>query len=120
METQLDLFRQTWRDRDPVTSVMSGSSVTRRARSQKWALLGCYTNAELTDEEAGIVSGLKAKGANYWRRCTDLRAMKLIEPTGEKRLSTMNELRMVCRITEKGSYELLAFSGQLEGVQDEG
>ena len=105
MTEQLDLFRQTWRDHDPVTSVMAAANVTCRARSQKWMLLVCYAQAGyggLTDEEAGIRSGLKATGANYWRRCTDLRAMGLIEPTGKKRLSTMGEFRMVCRITESG------------------
>jgi len=100
--TQLDMFMQTWREHDPITSVMAGANVTRRAPSQKWTLLICYANAELTDEEAGIRSGLKVRGANYWRRCSDLRALGFIESTGRKRLSTMNELRMVCRITELG------------------
>ena len=103
--TQLDLLMQMHRDHDPVTSVMAAANVTCRARSQKWLLLVCYTQAGeqgLTDEEAGIRSGLKDRGANYWRRCSDLRAMGLIQPTGEKRISTMGELRMVCRITAAG------------------
>lgn len=103
--TQLDLFTQNWRDVDPVTSVMAAASVTTRAGSQKSLLLVHYAKAGaegLTDEEAGIASGLKGKGANYWRRCSDLRAQGLIQPTGGWRLSTMGERRMVCVITEEG------------------
>lgn len=102
---QLDMFTQGHRDHDPITSVMADANVQTRAGSQKWTLLVFYTQAGeqgLTDEEAGIRSGLKDKGANYWRRCSDLRALGLIEPTGEKRISTMRELRMVCRITAAG------------------
>ena len=107
METvnQLDMFTPAHRKHDPVTSVMAAASVQTRAGTQKWALLVCYAQAGeagLTDEEAGIRSGLKAKGSSYWRRCYDLREPGLIEPTGEKRVSTMGELRMVCRITAAG------------------
>lgn len=102
---QLDLFTQNWRDHDPDTSVMAAASVITRAGSQKSLLLIHYTQAGergMTDEEAGIVSGLKGTGANYWRRCSDLRALGLIKPTGEYRLSTMGERRMVCRATAEG------------------
>lgn len=103
--TQLDLFSQNWRDADPVTSVMAAASVTTRAGSQKSVLLVHYAKAGgqgLTDEEAGIGTGLHAKRANYWRRCSDLRRLGLIQPTGGWRLSTMGERRMVCVITESG------------------
>lgn len=115
MVTQLDMFTQNWRDVDPPTSVMAAASEQTRAGTHKYMLLVCYTKAGeagLTDEEAGIESGLKAKGANYWRRCSDLRALGLIRPTGGWRLSTMRERRMVCVITDEGRKVL-------EGVQDE-
>lgn len=107
VESQPDLFMymQGHRDHDPVTSVMAAANVTRRARSQKWTLLICYTQAGetgLTAEEAGIQSGLAGRRASYWRRVSDLKALGLIEPTGSYRLSTMNERQMVCRITAAG------------------
>ena len=114
METQLDMFTQAHRDHDPVTSVMESARVQVRAGSQKSILLFYYAKAGeagLTDEEAGIESGLHARRANYWRRCSDLRALGLIQPTGGWRLSTMGERRMVCVITEEGR---LALSWQEE------
>jgi hypothetical protein len=114
VETQLDMFTQAHRDHDPVTSVMAAASVQTRAGSQKSLLLVHYAKAGdrgLTDEEAGIESGLHKKGANYWRRCSDLRALGLIQPTGGYRLSRFHERRMVCVITAEG----LRLA---EGVQD--
>ena len=114
MVIQMDMFTQAHRDHDPVTSVMAAASVQTRAGTHKYMLLVCYAkalDAGLTDEEAGIESGLHEKRADYWRRCTDLRALGLIRPTGGWRLSRFHERRMVCVITEEGQKVL-------EGVQE--
>lgn len=105
MAEQLNLFIPTFRARDPLTSIQAGVSVTFRATSQKALLLAEYEkagSAGLTDEEAGIRSGLRDKRACYWRRCSDLREMLLIEPTLETRRSSAGELQGVCIITELG------------------
>lgn len=98
---------------------MAAANVTRRARSQKTLLLVHYAKAGergLTDEEAGIESGLHEKRANYWRRCSDLRALGLIQPTGGYRLSRFNERRMVCVITPEGLKALEGVeNGRTEG-----
>ena len=109
--TQIDMFMQAHRKHDQLTSMMAAAKVAGRVRSQNLLLLVEYANANMTDEEAGIRTGLKAKGASYWRRCSDLRGLGLIEPTGEKRLSTMGELRMVCRITALGREVLEGVAG---------
>lgn len=105
MEEQLSMFIPTFRTSDPLTSMQAGVSVTFRATSQKALLLAEYERAGeagLTDEEAGIRSGLRDKRACYWRRCSDLREMSLIEPTLETRRSSAGELQGVYAITAQG------------------
>lgn len=54
-----------------------------------------------TDEEAGErVVGLLNR--SWWKRCSDLRAVGFIEPTGEKRRTSQGSLARVSRITKSG------------------
>lgn len=95
----LPLFRNV----DPETSRKGAKAVKPRRQSQAMLLLAEYQNQPLTDEEAGISSGLAAKPkCCYWKRCSELRAMGLIEDTGDTRPSTAGSAMMVCRITSEG------------------
>lgn len=90
---------------DPETSKKAGNSVAFRAGSQKHSLLQQYLAASdgLTDEEAGIASGLAFRNkCCYWKRCSELRQAGLIAVTGETRLSSAEENQQVCVITDKG------------------
>jgi hypothetical protein len=96
----LPLFRSA----DPDTSRDGAKDVLPRRGSQAWALLNEYANARigLTDEEAGIRSGLAARGAGYWKRCSDLRRLGLIEDSHTRRQGSTGSTMMVCIITAKG------------------
>jgi hypothetical protein len=105
MDEQLNMFFPMARRHDPTTSHMAAANVVIRQGSHKALLLGAYAGAGgngLTDEEAGVRTGLFEARAAYWRRCSDLREMNLIEATGETRRSRANEMQMVCRITDAG------------------
>jgi hypothetical protein len=105
MFNDLPLFRSA----DPVTSRQGARDVLPRRDSQQGQLLAVYRNQPgLTDEEAGIKSGLAAKPkCCYWKRCSELRAKGLIEDTGNTRLSSAGSAMRVCRLSAKGA-ELLA------------
>jgi hypothetical protein len=99
MFDDLPLFRSA----DPITSVLGGGNVKPRRTSQAMLLLAEYLHGGLTDEEAGTASGLALKPkCCYWKRCSELRAMGLIIPTGQTRLSTAGSAMQVCEITEEG------------------
>lgn len=93
-----------FRNNDPVTSKKAGKSVARRAPSQQVILLRAYRGGRgLTDEEAGIMTGLAHKPrCCYWKRCSELRAMGYIIPTGETAKSTAGESQRICKMTPKG------------------
>jgi hypothetical protein len=56
-----------------------------------------------TDEEVGIFTALALKPrCCYWKRCSELRAMGFIAPTGDFAKSTAGELQRICKITPKG------------------
>ena len=103
---------QNYRNTDPETSKTAGKSAGIRAGSQRHSILLAYfaesqrqefPTLGLTDEEAGNVSGLSQKPkCCYWKRCSELRELGLIIPNGEKRNSSVNELQMVCIITNTG------------------
>lgn len=93
------------RKSDPHTSKAAGASVAVRAGSQKHKLLIAYGNltAGLTDEEAGINSGLaQMPKCCYWKRCSELRQAGFIAPIGITRASSVGEQQQVCAITEAG------------------
>jgi len=109
IDTQLDLFSayRAARTTDPQTSHLAALSVAVRAGSQQAALLQAYADAGalgLTDDEAGVKTGLAAKpGCCWWKRCSELRQAGYIVPIGNvTRLSRAGENQQVCGITNAG------------------
>jgi len=100
MFDDLPLFRNA----DPITSVLGAGDVKPRRGSQQALLLAEYAHRDgLTDEEAGLFSGLLSRPkCCYWKRCSELRAKGLIAVTGETRLSSAGSAMQVCSITEAG------------------
>ena len=93
-----------FRDADPDTSRKGAADVRPRQGSQAMLLLATYANARigLTDEEAGQRSGLAERGAGYWKRCSDLRRLGLIEDSHTTRTGSSGSEMRVCTITAKG------------------
>jgi hypothetical protein len=61
----------------------------------------------MTDEEVGMrtkvgTSSMFDLRVCYWKRCSELRKLGLIEPTGETRVSSAGQKQQVCRITQTG------------------
>jgi hypothetical protein len=105
MFDDLPLFRKE----DPITSVLGAGDVKPRRRTQAELLLAEYLNRPMTDEEAGMASGLALKPkCCYWKRCSELRAGGFIATTGETRLSSAGSAMQVCEITFKGKIALEA------------
>ena len=104
MFDDLPLFRKE----DPITSVLGAGDVKPRRGSQQALLLAEYAFRDgLTDEEAGLFSGLFSRPkCCYWKRCSELRAKGLIVPTGETRLSSAGSAMQVCAITPAGKEAL--------------
>jgi hypothetical protein len=104
MFDDLPLFRKE----DPITSVLGAGDVKPRRGSQQALLLAEYAHRDgLTDEEAGLFSGLLSRPkCCYWKRCSELRAKGLIIPTGETRLSSAGSAMQVCAITPAGKEAL--------------
>jgi len=95
---------------DPATSHASAVSVQGRTPTQKMLLLNAYFNNPegLTDEEAGIITGLINKPkCSYWKRCSELEADGFLIRTLFTRPG-MTGCHMVIRaITEAGRREVL-------------
>jgi hypothetical protein len=94
----LPLFRSS----DPDTS-REASPI--RVGTHRAILLEQYATATLglTDEEAGMraaLAGHDIKG--YWKRCSDLRTIGLIEDLGIRRALSSGSQGIVCAITQKG------------------
>jgi hypothetical protein len=104
MFDDLPLFRNA----DPITSALGAGDVKPRRGSQQALLLAEYAHRDgLTDEEAGLFSGLLSRPkCCYWKRCSELRAKGLIVPTGETRLSSAGSAMQVCAITTAGKEAL--------------
>jgi hypothetical protein len=104
MFDDLPLFRKE----DPITSALGAGDVKPRRGSQQALLLAEYAHRDgLTDEEAGLFSGLLSRPkCCYWKRCSELRAKGLIVPTGETRLSSAGSAMQVCAITAAGKEAL--------------
>ncbi len=99
MWEDMPLFRNT----DPITSALGAGDVKPRRQTQAMQLLAEYQQGGLTDEEAGMASGLALKPkCCYWKRCSELRAKGLIAPTGVTRLSSAGSAMQVCAITAEG------------------
>ena len=104
MFDDLPLFRSA----DPITSALGARDVKPRQGSQQQLLLAEYANRDgLTDEEAGLFSGLAQRPkCCYWKRCSELRAKGFIVPTGETRISSAGSAMQVCAITPAGKAAL--------------
>jgi hypothetical protein len=93
---------------DPETSKSAAKSVFFRSGSQKCVLLMTYhKHGELTDEEAGEMSGLRSnRSCCYWKRCSELREAGYITVVGLRRSDTTKEAQQTCHITETGFNKL--------------
>jgi hypothetical protein len=94
----LPLFRSS----DPETSRQVSPM---RIGSHRAILLAIYADATLglTDEEAALrasAQGHEIKG--YWKRCSDLRTMGLIQDLGIRRAVSSGSQAIVCVITQAG------------------
>ena len=102
----LPLFRAS----DPETSRQASPI---RVGTHRALLLEVYSYATLglTDEEAGMraaLAGHDIKG--YWKRCSDLRTLGLIQDTGTRRALLSGSQGIVCAITQQGIDAVKAMS----------
>jgi hypothetical protein len=121
MSEQLGLFTAA-RNTDPATSQVNRDAF-RKKTSQRDIILMTYKRhyesnllifsdgtdgvQGLTDEEAGmgtswLNSNMYDHRICYWKRCSELRKLGFIEPTGETRLSSAGQPQQVCKITVEG------------------
>jgi hypothetical protein len=100
------------RRNDGATSTGGAKAITVRAGSQRSTLLASYyVHDDLTDEEAGNVSGLAAlPKCCYWKRCSELRQAGYIKPNGKTRISSAGVEQQVCHITAEGIQVLAAIA----------
>jgi hypothetical protein len=94
----LPLFRSS----DPETSRQVNPM---RVGSHRAILIAIYADSTLglTDEEAAaraLANGHEIKG--YWKRCSDLRTLGLIQDTGTRRTVSSGSQAIVCSITQEG------------------
>lgn len=97
------------RSSDPDTSRMADEKSQVRADSQRYWVLTAYSEFEnLTDYEAMLGSPNISEDSCYWKRCSELRQMGLIEPMYDPygniltRKGKHDSERMVCQITALG------------------
>lgn len=86
------------------TSIAGAESVRMRRRSQQFKLLREFclaSDSGLTDEEAADAAQVPVRSC-YWKRCSELRQMGLIEPTDQRRNGDAGVQRIVSVVTEKG------------------
>lgn len=121
MSEQLDLFTAARRT-DPATSQANRDAFRKKA-SQRDVILRTYyderrkwddsfetwtnTDGGLTDEECGMKTPWKestmyVERVCYWKRCSELRKLGFIEPTGWTRKSFAGQEQQVCEITVEG------------------
>lgn len=105
VEAEFNLFSDAAlaRSSDPQTSKDAAKAMRIRSASQKAALLREYADSDgLTDEEAGMLSGLAHQKAGYWKRCSELRKAGYIVKTGDVRQGSTGMAQDVCVITQAG------------------
>lgn len=99
-----DLFPPRARACDPDTSKAAAASIPRVSTAHA-CLLTAYMRAGelgLTDEQAAIEAELDMRSC-WWKRCSELRAVGLVVPTGEERISSSGRRRIVCRAVRQAS-----------------
>lgn len=105
----LDASTSPARSTDPATSHAAARQPFRRG-TQRHTLLKEYRDADnLTDEEAAIAADIP-RGCP-WKRCSELRDLGLIVPTGSVRRSGLGSDQRVCRITDAGMTVLDSLDG---------
>lgn len=92
-----------YRATDPETSRQAPTK--QKKETAVYRLLEVYTLNDVTDEEAvelllGRPATLADEGKR--RRCSDLRTLGWIEPTGETRTNASGRKRIICQITNAG------------------
>lgn len=97
--TDLDFPPASRRD-DWETSKAAERMIAAKRPTQVLRMLRAYQFLERTDEEAADRSELLR--SCYWKRAGELRALGLIEATGETRKGSAGTARIVCRITDEG------------------
>lgn len=101
---------------DPITSQLNRDAFVKKA-TQRDALLMTYAlvaereDNDFTDEEAGRStpwgdSNMYDLRICYWKRCSELRKLGYIEPTGITRESLAGQQQQACRITDEGRAHL--------------
>lgn len=100
---QIDRLPHTRRADPPTSRAAEAISRPRRA-SQAMRILGTYLDTPRTDEAAILAAGV----TGGWKRCSDLRRLGYLEPTGETLRSSSGAPAMVCRITAAGRARLEA------------
>lgn len=106
MSDQLGLFTAARRS-DPDTSQANRGAYAEKGSQRDHILWTYYTNAGLTDEECGKETRWKGTTmfelrACYWKRCSELRKLEYIAPTGQTRSSSFGHEQQVCEITPLG------------------
>lgn len=96
------------RSSDPATSQVNRDAFLKKA-SQRDLILATYfrVGSGLTDEECGLSTQWKDSNmfdhrVCYWKRCSELRKLGFITPTGETRISSAGQPQQVCEITRVG------------------
>ena len=108
LESSAPLARRT----DPETSHKGGDSVRFRSTSQKARLLRVYAEKhEATDFTAAQEAGVFRVGVCYWKRCSELRSLGLIAPTGRVGPGPSGEDQQICAITGEGIRVALELEG---------
>jgi hypothetical protein len=99
------------RDKDPITSHAAAEANQPRRGTQASVILSMYLTGPLTDEEAATEAGI----VGGWKRCSDLRRMELIAPTGETRKTSSGVMARTCALTPKGRALLDSFEEERNG-----
>lgn len=90
-------------DSGPETSKAAAKNMRVNVGSLRHRALEAYAKEPLTDEECGDRIGHD----RIWPRCSELRALGLIEPNGETRLiERTGQQGEVCAITDAGKLAL--------------
>ena len=102
--TLFDALPPAARASDPHTSHLAASHARVRRQTQLGRLLAAYAHDNatdgLTDEMAAMNAGLSMRSC-WWKRCSELRALELIDRCGTG-ISSTGEKVMVCKITRLG------------------
>lgn len=102
------------RREDPVTSQDAARLVTARATSARIRILEAHYKLDhdrgLTDEEAAQAAGLDL-ASEYATRCSELRALGVLEDLPIRRLSKSGNMRQARRITDTGREIIEARNG---------